>query len=115
VERKSSGLGVCYFKPALVESRLNWHQLEREGMDLSLPPLCNATLYKHCRRAGYQTYIWNIAPVTYRDLHPPTALGRRKVDNGVLEVGWLDSDIMPASMRYIIADNDRYQMGVDAG
>ena len=78
------------------------------GIDLSLLPPCQSSLYMHCLRANYQSYIWNNSHKPYVEVPSPVGCGWR-LDGGELSIDWTYGDIMPQQLLDVLRtpdDND---------
>lgn len=77
-----------------------------DGVDLSLLPPCQDSLYMHIQRANYQAYIWNNSIVHYPKIESPLDHGWELDENDKLDYKWTNGEILPVELIDIINEID---------
>jgi len=78
----------------------------RSGTDPSLLPPCKSSLFMHCRRVNYLSFIWNHAHVVRVDLPSPNGCGWKANLDGGLSVEWTTKNIMPQKLIDMLQSED---------
>ena len=76
-----------------------------DGIDMSLLPPCQDSLYMHIQRANYQAWIWNSSLERYPEIPSPVGHGWVLDESDKLNYDWTKGDIMPQELVDIICES----------
>ena len=76
-----------------------------DGIDMTLLPPCQDSLYMHIQRANYQALIWISSLEHYPDIPSPVGHGWVLDESTKLNYTWTNGDIMPRELVDMICES----------
>ena len=76
-----------------------------DGIDMSLLPPCQGSLYMHTQWANYQAWIWNSSLERHLEIPSPVGHGWVLDESDKLNYDWTKEDIMPQELADIICES----------